>query len=134
MGFVELLLDLFFDLIYPAVAAGVTELGRERRGGLDPEAAAAGQVATGTLCVIAGGVTGFVSAIIFPHPLVPRPVIPLGASFVLMPLATGLTMHWFGMWRKERGSYPSLLATLWGGALFGLAAALARFLLIQWRG
>jgi hypothetical protein len=133
LDFLELLLELLFDLIYPVVLAFVTELVRERRGGLDPEAGAANQVATGTLCVIAGGVAGFISALLFPHPIVHRRVIPRGASFVLMPLATGLAMHWFGVWRKERGSYPSLLATFWGGALFGLSTAMARFLVIQWR-
>ncbi|HTQ58409.1 MAG TPA: hypothetical protein VMI94_28300 [Bryobacteraceae bacterium] len=121
---------ILFGALLPVVCAIVTELVRERRGGLDPEAGATGQVATGSLFAVIGGIAGCASALAFPHALVPRME---GAGLILSPLAAGIAMHFLGLWRREQGSYPSLLATFWGGALFGLAAAIVRFLVIRYR-
>ncbi|MGA2132008.1 MAG: hypothetical protein ABSH50_06940 [Bryobacteraceae bacterium] len=128
MDFLKLLMELVVDVLVPSFIASAAELIRERRGGLDPETGATGQVASGTMVVIIGSLAGFASSLIFPHPIMGQ-----GAGLLVAPLGAGLAMHLFGAWRDRRGSYSSSLATFWGGALFGLAAAIVRFLVIRYR-
>ena len=56
---------------------------------------------------------------------------PVGMSLVLVPIVNGVVMGAYGAWRQRRGVGHSSLATLWGGAAFGLGFAAARFLLVE---
>jgi hypothetical protein len=85
-------------------------------------------VATG--CFIMGAAIGLVWSLDFPQRLTtPAHTIP-GASIPLAVVAAGLTMRWYGNWRRRHGGHPSGLATFQGGALFGYGLALARFLMV----
>ena len=56
---------------------------------------------------------------------------PVGMSLVLIPVLNGVVMAAYGAFRQRRGVGHSSLATLWGGAAFGLGFAAARFLLVE---
>ena len=56
---------------------------------------------------------------------------PVGLSLALVPLTNGVVMGAYGAWRQRRGAGHSSLATLWGGAAFGLGFAVVRFLLVE---
>jgi len=85
-------------------------------------------VAAGWL--LAGAAIGLVWSLDFPQRLTtPAHTIP-GSSMPLAALAAGLTMHWYGNWRRNHGGHPSGLATFQGGALFGYGLALMRFLMV----
>ena len=89
-----------------------------------------GRVLVGIGYLILGGAIGFAASLDFPGRFLPRAHTIPGLSLVLAPLATGLAMHFFGKWRRERGGAPTRLATYWGGGLFAFGAALARFLMV----
>jgi len=73
---------------------------------------------------------GLMSVALFPKPLLTRLSLA-GASLVLVPLAAGLAMRYFGLWCARRNKPSDFLATFWGGALFTLALSSARFLMIR---
>ena len=81
-------------------------------------------------CLLLGGVVGLVSGFLLPDRFTPLVGIS-GVSLLFAPLATGLVMHSYGRWRRDRGSETSFLATFWGGALTAFAMALVRFTMIR---
>lgn len=121
-GFVvELLFELLVEF---ALLVGLTPLHQAltRRRHSNPVLAAIG-------LVMLGGLIGLLVARFLPERLLPSLLVP-GVSLVLSPLAAGLVMRTFGMWRKRRGGDPSFLATFWGGALFAFSFALVRWLMV----
>lgn len=80
--------------------------------------------------VLLGGLLGFVFTLIFPDRLTGPPPIK-GLSLVVSPLLAGMSMHLFGQWRRSRGKDTTRLATFWGGALFALAFAVIRLLMLE---
>ncbi len=77
-----------------------------------------------------GAAIGLNTLWLFHERLTPRRRVLPGISVVLVPIAAGIVMHFFGKWHRKHGGHPSPLATFWGGALFGFGAALARFLIV----
>jgi hypothetical protein len=66
--------------------------------------------------------------------LVPRRLLPMpatqGISLLLSPVVSGIVMHFWGSYRRERGRPASSMATFWGGASFAFGCALGRFVAI----
>ena len=56
---------------------------------------------------------------------------PVGISLMLVPILSGVVMAAYGAVQQRRDRGHSRLATLWGGATFGLGFAAARFLLLE---
>jgi hypothetical protein len=85
-------------------------------------------VALGIVCL--GLVFGGVATWLWPTPIFGSHG-PVGMSLVLIPVLNGVVMAAYGAFRQKRGFGHSSLATLWGGAAFGLGFATARFLLVE---
>lgn len=115
---VQLTIELLGELGWEAVKGSL-----ESRRRTHPALAAVGIVLLGTL---AGGLV----FLIRPERIIPSRSLP-GASLIFAPLVTGAAMEYYGRWRVSRGGSPSRLATFWGGALFALAMAVTRFLLLR---
>ena len=86
-------------------------------------------VVAGVSLVLVGGAFGGLLWLLVPTRVLPAG-IP-GASLVLSPVLTGTAMEYYGRWREGRGAQRSFAATFWGGALFALGMAAARFILLK---
>jgi hypothetical protein len=80
--------------------------------------------------VILGAAIGFLSVLIFPHPLIhPSPVH--GASLLISPVVTGLVMSQIGRVLRRRGRESTQIESFGYGFVFALAMALVRFTLAK---
>jgi hypothetical protein len=127
LGFIfELLFEALFEIVLSAIVAGVYRSLRHfwitaRRG--NPLAAAA-------LLVIVGLALGFLSVLIFPHPLVHPPKLH-GISLLISPLLAGLAMAAIGRGVRRRGRAPVRIESFGFGFAFAFAVALIRYLMIR---
>lgn len=109
--------ELLFDLFY----SSADEKFRRR--------SRAHPVVSGIGLVAVGAAAGFATGLLLPARILQPSPVP-GVSLVLSPLLTGVLMEGYGRWRVRRGADHSFVATFWGGALFALAMASVRFLLV----
>lgn len=127
LGFIlELLLEALLEFGLSALVAGVYRSVRHfwvsaRRG--NPIAAA-------VLLVIVGFALGFLSILIFPHPLV-HPSKLHGISLLISPLLAGLAMAAVGRGVRRRGRTPVRIESFGYGFAFAFAVALIRFLMVR---
>jgi len=85
-------------------------------------------------CILAGGITGLIVTLIYPHHVSPTVSLPYFA-IVILPLLVGATVFWLGSRAEAAGRRRPILATFWGGVLFGLGLSVTRFLILRggWR-
>lgn len=127
LGFIfELLIDAGFELILGEIVAGAYRSARRfrvtaRRGNT--------MLATAILVLI-GLALGFVSAIIFPHPLI-HPSKLHGVSLLISPLLTGFGMSAIGRGVRRRGRIPVQIESFAYGFTFAFAFALIRLLVVH---
>lgn len=110
----ELVVELFFGAADIGVLEGAGLADAPRRFWVNAGYAAAG--------VALGAGSGW----LLPGRLLPMPATQ-GISLVLSPVASGLAMHFWGSYRRERGRATTSMATFWGGASFAFGCALGRF-------
>ena len=118
----EILLQVLAEIFSAAVLKVVVQPFRAGRP-TNPYVAALG-------ILVAGAGVGWVSVLVFPHPLTHPSRFP-GLSLLLAPLTTGFLMQTYGSWQRRKGGSPSCLATFWGGAGFAFALAFVRWLMIS---
>jgi hypothetical protein len=81
--------------------------------------------------VIAGGVAGLISSALFPHRVITGRHIVHGISLVLAPAITGIAMQEIGNRMRAAGYKTTVLTTFRGGAVFALAMAVVRWLMVR---
>ena len=81
------------------------------------------------ILLVTGIGAGFVISLVFPDRIF-KPIPITGISLLITPLVMGLVMSLVGKWKVNHDRKPSFMATFLGGALFGLAAAGTRLILI----
>jgi hypothetical protein len=125
LGFIlELLFEALFEIVLGALVAGAYRSLRHFR-----VTARRGSPALATAILIGVGLLlGFLSVLIFPHPLV-HPSKLHGISLLISPLVTGLCMAAIGRGVRRRGRVPVKIETFGYGFAFAFAIALVRFLL-----
>ena len=127
LGFIlELLFEALIEIGLSAIVAGMYRAVRHfwittRRG--NPTAAA-------VLLVIVGLALGFLSVLIFPHPLV-HPSKLHGISLLISPLLAGVAMATVGRGVRRRGRAPVPIESFGFGFAFALAVASIRFLMVR---
>jgi hypothetical protein len=127
LGFIfELLFEALFELILGVIVAGAYRALRRffvtaRRG--NP------MTATSVL-IIVGFVLGFLSLLVFPHPLVP-PSRLHGISLIISPVIMGLAMAAIGRGARRRGRVPVRIESFGYGFAFAFAFALVRLLMLR---
>jgi hypothetical protein len=115
--FLEFLGEALFELLLePGLAAAKEARGREN---WDPVLATVGYF-------VLGGILGGLSVWALPERLLQAGPFP-GLSLVFSPLGAGLTMAWWGKFRRARGHATTNLATWYGGGAFALGMSLIRF-------
>ncbi|MBS1804589.1 MAG: hypothetical protein JST28_14580 [Acidobacteria bacterium] len=127
LGFVvellgETLTDLAFAAIVDVVSRAFRSVGSSAREG-DP-------VASTVVLIAAGAVLGFLSGVIFPHPLV-HPSKYHGISLLISPLITGLIMAVVGRGIRRRGRVPVRIESFAYGFSFAFTFALIRILMVR---
>ena len=127
LGFIlELLLEAGLEFILGAFFAGAYRALRH----ISVRARRENPMRAATLLVIVGSLLGFLSAIVFPHPLV-HPSKLHGISLLLSPLLTGLAMAAIGRGARRRGRVPVQIESFAYGFLFAFAITLIRFLMVR---
>ena len=79
--------------------------------------------------IISGFMAGAMISFIFPERIIKIGSIT-GISLLITPLIMGLLTSYVGRWEKEHDRGASIMTTFLGGALFGLAAAVTRLILV----
>ena len=131
----EALLEGVLALVSELLTESVTTAAKSysilrEEGGEAPAPRPTSSVVVAAICLFTGAAIGRVWSLDFPQRLTtPTHAIP-GISMFLAAVGAGLTMYWYGNWRRQHGGHPSRLATFQGGALFGFGVALARFLIV----
>jgi hypothetical protein len=127
LGFIlELLLEALLEIGISAIVAGVYRSFRQFR----ITARRGNAVAAAVLLVIVGLALGFLSVLIFPHPLV-HPSKLHGISLIFSPLLAGLAMATVGRGVRRRGHVPVRIESFGFGFAFAFALALIRFLMVR---
>jgi hypothetical protein len=127
LGFIfELLFEALFEIVLGAIVAGVYRLLRRfwitaRRGS---------SAIAAVILVLLGAALGFLSAFIFPHPLVPPSKLH-GISLLVSPMITGLVMAAIGDGVRRRGGLPVRIESFSYGFAFAFAVALIRILMVH---
>lgn len=88
-----------------------------------------GPVLSSVIIVLAGCAAGYLSFLMFPHPLVPTRRVP-GASLLISPIAAGFGMSFIGWMVGRRGGRRARIETFRYGFVFALALAITRFALV----
>ena len=125
-GLLELLAEFLLEVALGELAGLLARLARRFRVTVrrsDPLA--------GTLVfTLVGAAFGFLSALIFPHPLV-HPSRFHGIGLLISPVLTGFAMAWIGRAWQRRGRNSVRIESFGYGFTFALALALIRFWLVR---
>lgn len=122
----ELVLDAAFEMILGAMVAGAYRAVRRFR----VSARRGNPLVAAVILIIAGALLGFLSATIFPHPLV-HPSKHHGVSLLISPVITGLVMSAIGRGVRRRGRVPVPIESFGYGFAFAFAFALIRILMVH---
>jgi hypothetical protein len=125
-GAFELLLEVLLEVVAGAftdVAVRSTRIAIKKSKSISPIFAVALYLSLGAAC-------GYVSLLIFPHPLL-HPSRMHGISLILSPVLTGLIMSQVGLVRRRKGKDSVRIESFSYGFLFALAFALIRFFLVS---
>jgi len=87
-------------------------------------------VATTFALGLLGALVGFLSIVIYPHPLV-HPSRFHGVSVIASPLITGFVMSQLGRLLRSQGKSVTPIETFGYGFAFAFAMALVRFLMLR---
>lgn len=116
LGFIfELLFEALFEIVLSAIVAGVYRSVRHFR----VTARRGNPIVAAVLLVIVGLVLGFLSVLIFPHPLV-HPSKVHGISLLISPLVAGIAMAAVGRGVRRRGRAPVQIESFGFGFAFAL--------------
>jgi hypothetical protein len=125
-GILEIICEFLLELTLAAVAGLLSRALRRfvvtvRRGN---------PIVSTVVFALVGAGFGFVSAFIFPHPLL-HPSRFHGISLLISPVLTGLVMAWIGRAWRRRGRASVRIESFGYGFTFALAMALVRFWLVR---
>jgi len=121
--------EILIEIVVSIVGELLVELGFESLASPFIKEREANPILAAVGLVVIGAAFGWITTWSYPNRLIANPPLP-GASLVLSPLFSGITLGWFGNGQRKRGRETSHLATFWGGALLAFACALTRFLLL----
>ena len=129
---IDFLLELLLEALVQAVGEIIVELGwASLRHAVRSKRRPNPVLAVLGWAVIGGG-CGAISALIFPHRVLPWHG-RAGISVILAPLLTGAVMKIVGDRRRAAGKETTALATFWGGAVFAFALSAVRLWLVHAR-
>lgn len=125
-GLLELLAEFLLELLVAELAGLLSRVLRRfcvtvRR---------ANPVFATAIFALAGSAVGFLSAGVFPHPLI-HPSRFHGISLLISPVLTGLAMAWIGRAWRRRGRASVRIESFGYGFTFALAMALVRFGIVR---
>ena len=149
LGVVELLFELLFEIIFEGAICGFFGLLAElisaifeKTGDAIESASDAIEGATEAavkakfgflillIMLVMGAGAGFVISLAFPERIFET--IPVtGISLLITPLLMGGLMSLVGVWKANHDCAASFLGTFMGGAIFGLAAAGTRLVILS---
>ena len=122
----EVLFDAFLEIVVVALASllirAISKLFKAVSD-VDP-------VATTFALGLLGALVGFLSIVIYPHPLV-HPSRFHGVSVIASPLITGFVMSQLGRLLRSQGKRVTPIETFGYGFAFAFAMALVRFLMLR---
>ena len=142
LGVVELLFELLFEIIFEGAICGffgllaelISAIFEKTGDAIEGATEAAVKAKFGFLILlimlIMGAAAGYVISLVFPERIFET--IPVtGISLLITPLLMGGLMSLVGVWKANHDCAASFLGTFMGGAIFGLAAAGTRLVILS---
>jgi hypothetical protein len=142
LGVVELLFELLFEIIFEGAICGffgllaelISAIFEKTGDAIEGATEAAVKAKFGFLILlimlIMGAAAGYVISLAFPERIFQT--IPVtGISLLITPLLMGGLMSLVGVWKANHDCAASFLGTFMGGAIFGLAAAGTRLVILS---
>ncbi len=120
--FAEFLLEVAGEAFFSLLWRGFSRL--------FPKPQALNSVLTTIEFVLFGLMAGWVTVVLFPHPLV-RPSRIHGISLLISPLMAGSVMSFVGSSLRRKGKRTTQIESFGYGFAFALAMALIRFLFVK---
>jgi len=125
-GIVELLAEVLLEVAFGALAGILSRAFRQLR----VTVRRSNPIVASVAFTLVGVAVGFLSAWMFPHPLV-HPSKLHGISLLISPVLTGLVMAYIGRAWRRRGRTSVRIESFGYGFTFALAMALVRFWLVR---
>ena len=142
LGVVELLFELLFEIIFEGAICGffgllaelISAIFEKTGDAIEGATEAAVKAKFGFLILlimlVMGAAAGYVISLAFPERIFQT--IPVtGISLLITPLLMGGLMSLVGVWKANHDCAASFLGTFMGGAIFGLAAAGTRLVILS---
>jgi len=129
-GILELIAEVAFEAFVEIVLVGLASLLFRAIGKFFKAVSDVNPVATTFALGLLGALVGFLSVVIYPHPLV-HPSRYHGVSVVASPLITGFVMSQLGRLLRNRGKNATPIESFGYGFAFAFAMALVRFLMLR---
>ena len=129
-GILALIAEVAFEAFVEIVLVGLVSLLLRAIDKFYKAVSEVNPVATVFALGLLGALVGFLSVVIYPHPLVP-PSRFHGVSVIASPLITGFAMSQFGRFLRNKGKAITLVETFGYGFAFAFAMALVRFLMLR---
>ncbi len=127
LGFIlELLAEAILEIGFSVIVAGLHHL--LRRFWITARRGNAGIAAL--ILILIGAVFGLLTAVVFPHPLVPVSKLH-GISLLVSPLITGLVMAAIGDGVQRRGRLPVRIESFAYGFAFAFAFSVVRIVTVR---
>jgi hypothetical protein len=127
LGFLfEILIESLDEIAVSAIVDGGSRILRHFR----VTVGRGNPIVASSVLIIAGLVFGFLSAVIFPHPLVHRSKYH-GISLLISPFITGVVMAAIGRRVRRRGHLPVRIESFSYGFAFAFAFSLIRILMVH---
>ena len=129
-GVLAAIAEVLFEAFIEIVCEGLTSLLTRRISKLFKSISDVNPIATTFALGMLGALVGFLSVVVYPHPLV-HPSRLHGVSVIASPLITGFVMAQLGRLLRNHGRKVVPIESFGYGFMFALAMALVRFFMLR---
>jgi hypothetical protein len=129
-GVLAVIAEVLFEALVEIVCGGLASLLTRGISKFFKSISDFNPIATTFVLGMLGALVGFLSVIVYPHPLV-HPSRFHGVSVIASPLITGFVMSQLGRLLRNRGRSVTPIESFGYGFVFAFAMALVRFLMLS---
>jgi|ERR1017187_1618714 hypothetical protein len=129
-GLIAAIAEVLFEAVFEIACEGLASLLTRAMSKLFNTISDVNPVATAFALGMLGVSVGFLSVVVYPHPLV-HPSRLHGVSVIVSPLITGFVMSQLGRLLRKHGRRVMPIESFGYGFVFAFAMALVRFLMLR---
>lgn len=129
-GLIAAIAEVLFEAVFEIACEGLASLLTRAMSKLFNTISDVNPVVTALALGMLGVLVGFLSVVVYPHPLV-HPSRLHGVSVIASPLITGFVMSQWGRLLRKHGRRVMPIESFGYGFVFAFAMALVRFLMLR---